>query len=107
MTVTIRRRLPATVPDRLEAGAIERTTGPRNSHLHTLSASVRSSALPVRQRSSGECVSAFVENAHAHTPDADPDSESLNALEPVTESEALVNITEMLGGEIIEGGTHQ
>ncbi len=91
----------------IEAGVIDRTTGPQNSHLHTVSASVRSSALPVRQRSSGECVSAFVENAHAHTPDADPDSESLNALEPVTESEALVNITEMLGGEIIEGGTHQ
>ena len=57
-----------------EQGSIRTEQGPKRAILHYAdpsSASVRPSASLVRQRASGECVSAYLEDAHAHTPAGD------------------------------------
>jgi hypothetical protein len=64
-------------------GDITRENGRRNSYLHTLSASVRGSALPLRQHGESERVSAYIENAHTLTPQQ---SLSASAVDPSAEA---------------------
>lgn len=60
-------------------GVITMEYGPRNAHLHSLSASVRHTASAVRQRTQGECVSASIET-HSHSLAVEPASASGDAL---------------------------
>jgi AAA domain len=65
----------------IRLGSIEANPGPRRSTLHSrpASAPVRGSAPPVRQRSEGECASALIESARAHTT-----TETASARAPMT-----------------------